>query len=166
MNDDNEGRQARKTVDELMMKLLMAMDDEEDKFAVIIAAARMTGLLIDCYVDAKEKEAVIKEAAGVFRACANASLYLKYLSTKEHHMADSVTTKRQRNQMKLNLAEWDLSDDCPACQALRANPDLLDLNGYGIMGEDGLMHTCQTIRKICREIEKADLPMQLRALKY
>jgi hypothetical protein len=66
--------------------------------------------------------------------------------------------------MKLNLTSYNLFDNCPACQALRDNPNALDLNGFAVMGEDGFSHTCATVRAICIDVlKKIDLNEILRS---
>jgi hypothetical protein len=70
---DDEDQRRWKKAGKLASKMLMAVDDEEDKFTVILAAASITGYPINCYVDNKEQNAVIKEAIEVVRyyACVN-----------------------------------------------------------------------------------------------
>jgi hypothetical protein len=58
-------------------------------------------------------------------------------------------------QQKEIKTRQDLSDDCPACLALRWHPEWLDLNSFSVMipGEPvGL--TCDSVRGVCREAMK------------
>jgi hypothetical protein len=59
---------------------------------------------------------------------------------------------KQQREIK---TRQDLSDDCPACLALRWHPEWLDLNSFSVMipGEPmGL--TCDSVRGVCREAMK------------
>ena len=59
---------------------------------------------------------------------------------------------KQQREIK---TRQDLSDDCPACCALRWHPEWLDLNSFSVMipGEPAGL-TCDSVRGVCREAMK------------
>jgi hypothetical protein len=58
-------------------------------------------------------------------------------------------------QQKEIKTRQDLSDDCPACFALRSHPEWLDLNSFSVMIPGELVGlTCGSVRGVCREAMK------------